>query len=321
MGAGGEVLRRAPELMAERAVAVVLFGPQGQGGFNQAGLAGADRARASAPGLEVFWCEPPADRAEFLRGLCRRGFALVIAHGGQGDAPVAQVAPEFPRCRFVVTQGSRPSANVAIYEALQEQSAYLAGVLAASMTATGTVAHMSGERVRPGLKGRAAFADGVRRTRPEVRLLTCFCGDQHDPELAYRVVSRQADAGADVLFAMIDGGRPGAIRACRERAIGQIGNVFDWTSREPDVFIASAIADSGACIELAVRDDAAGTLHCGTTLQFGLEVPSIVRLALAARVPPPARQAITQAGLLLAGGAIAPAGEFDGEEMVFQDRW
>lgn len=302
--------------MAAGALVVVLFGPRGQGGFNQAGLAGAERARAHAPQLEVRWCEPPADRAAFLREVCRGGAACVIAHGGQGDAPVAAVAGAYPDCRFVVTQGSAPAANVAVYDALQEQSAYLAGVLAASLTRTGVVAHLSGERVRPGLKGRAAFADGVRSTRPDVRLLTCFCGDQHDAELAYRVVSRQADLGADVLFAMIDGGRAGAIRACRERGVAQIGNVFDWTVREPDVFIASAIADSGACIEMAVRDHAQGRLAPGSARRFGLEAPQIVRLALAPGVGADARARVEAAALRVAAGEVVPASAYSGAEMA-----
>lgn len=302
--------------MAGQRIAVVLFGPRGQGGFNEAGLAGAERARAVAPGLEVFWCEPPAERGGFLDALCRRGFDLVIAHGGQGDAPVAAVAPAHPQCGFVVTQGSHPASNVAVYEALQEHSAYLAGVLAATLTASGVVAHLSGEKVRPGLKGRAAFVDGVLRTRPEVRVLTCFCGDQHDPALAAKVVSAQADAGADVLFAMIDGGRTGAIRACRERGVAQIGNVFDWTAREPEVFIASAIADSGACVEMAVRDHVAGALRFGAIRQFGIAAPDIVRLAMAPRVHALAREAVARASASLLAGETVPAHTYAGAEMA-----
>ena len=297
-------------------IAVVLFGPRGQGGFNQAGLAGAQRAQAVVAGIEVFWCEPPAERAAFLRALCERGFDLIIAHGGQGDAPVAAVAPLFPACRFVVTQGAQPAANVAVYEALQEQSAYLAGVLAASVSRSGVVAHMSGERVRPGLHGRAAFADGVSRTRPEVRLVTCFCGDQHDAALARRVVDKQADAGADVLFAMIDGGRAGAIGACRARGISQIGNVFDWTLREPEVFVASAIADSGVCIEMAACDHASGALRMGVHRRFGLEMGDVVRLALAPRVDAAALAVLESARMDLLSGAIVPATEYSGAEMV-----
>ena len=296
-------------------IAVVLFGPVGQGGFNQAGLAGAQRAQAAAAGIEVLWCEPPAERAAFLRAVCERGFDLIIAHGGQGDAPVAALAPQFPASRFVVTQGAQAAANVSTYEALQEQSAYLAGVLAATFTRSGVVAHMSGERVRPGLRARAAFADGVRRTRPEVRLVSCFCGDQHDAALARRVVDQQADAGADVLFAMIDGGRAGAIEACRARGVSQIGNVFDWTVREPEVFIASAMADSGVCIELAARDHASGALRMGVHRSFGLEMGEIERLTLAPRVGIAARTAVETARAALLRGEVTPAGEYLGAEM------
>lgn len=317
MGAGGEGFGRKAQLNLARS-AVVLFGPEGRGGFNQAGLAGFERARALHPALEVVWCEPPApaERAEFLRGLCKRGLDLVIAHGGQGDAPVAAVAPDFAATRFAITQGDHRAANVACYEVLQEQSAFLAGVLAAVTTRSGVVAHLSGEKVRPGLKGRAGFAAGVRAHNPEVRLLTTFCGNQHDPDLAHRVVSAQAAAGADVLFAMIDGGREGAIRACRERGVAQIGNVFDWTVREPAVFIASAIADSGYCIELAVRDFLAGSLACGGKRVIGIEADAHVRLALHARVDAAARSLLESFRARLVSGALQPATEYAGAEFT-----
>ena len=56
-------------------IAVVLFGPERRGGFNQAGFAGAERARALHHSLVVHWCEPaaPEARAAYLRGLCGRG--------------------------------------------------------------------------------------------------------------------------------------------------------------------------------------------------------------------------------------------------------
>ena len=176
---------------------------------------------------------------------------------------------------------------------------------------------MSGEKVRPGLKGRAAFADGVRAQNPSVRLLTTFCGDQHDAELAHRVVSAQADAGADMLFAMIDGGRDGAIRACRERGVAQIGNVFDWTQLEPEVFIASAIADSGYCIELAVRDFLDGGLACGSKRVIGIEAGVHVRLALHARVDAATRALLELFRARLATGALHPATTYDGAEFAF----
>jgi basic membrane protein A len=296
-------------------VAVVLFGPHGQGGFNEAGLDGARRAQAGGS-VEVHWFERTETRVESLRALCATGPALVVLHGGQGDAPAAAVAPAFPGIAFAVTQGSAPAANVACYQVLQEQSAFLGGVLAACLSVRGTVAHLSGERVRPGLLGRAAFADGARRARPAVRVLTTFCGDQHDAGLAARVVTAQAAAGADLLFAMIDGGRAGAIRACREHGVRQIGNVFDWTVREPDLFVASAIADSGYCIVQAVEDFRGGALALGRVVRTGLERPAAVRLALHPAVPAGMRAEIDAWAHRLADRTVVPEEDYAGPEFT-----
>ncbi len=304
--------------MSAPRIAVVLFGPEGRGGFNQTGLAGAERARALHPALQVHWCEPPAPtaRAAYLRQLCKDGVDLIVAHGGQGDAPVAAVAPKYGAVQFAITQGEFVARNVACYEVLQEQSAFLAGVLAAATTRSGVVAHLSGEKVRPGLKARAAFASGVRQQNMYVRLLTTFCGSQHDAGLAYRAVQAQADAGADVLFAMIDGGRDGAIRACRERGVAQIGNVFDWTTREPDVFIASAIADSGYCIELAVADFLAGRLRGGSKRVTGIEADAYVRLALHPRVDAATRELVESFRAQLAARTVQFAVDYTGPEFA-----
>ena len=261
-------------------VAVVFFGRPGAGSFNAAGVAGLARAAgAHALTPEVIWEADPAQRAATLAAAAARA-DLVVAHGGQGEAGVAQVAPDFPRTDFAVTQGRIVGPNIACFEVLQEQSAFLAGALAGWWMRGATAAHLSGERVPPGLRGRAGFAAGLAHARPEARLLTGFCGDQHDPALAQRWTAAQAAAGAEVQFAMLDGGRPGAIEACRGSGMRAIGNVRDWTA-EDGVFLASAVADNGVAIEAAIRAFLEGRF---TDRRIGLEAPEAVRLALAPEV-------------------------------------
>lgn len=303
--------------MTSPRVAVVLFGPPGRGSFNESGLAGAQRAQALGHALSVHWIEPQdtAGRAQALRELCRAGLDLLVAHGGQGDAPVAAMHAEFPEVRFAITQGGYPALNVACYEVLQEQSAFLAGVFAGLHSRTGVVGHLSGEKVRPGLKGRAAFAHGVRASGTGCRFVTCFCGHQHRPALAHATALALQQAGADIVFAMIDGGRDGVNQACREVPLRQIGNVLDWVARDPAVFVASAVADSGRCVTEAIEDFAAGRLSPGQTRLHGLEDPEFVRLVL-----PPDLQAryaeplaLWQARLL--SGEVVPADSYDGPEL------
>lgn len=293
---------------------LVLFGQPGRGGFNEAAVEGAARAARAGHALALEWiaANDPAVRAERLAALCATAPDLVIVHGGQGDVPVARVAPRFPRIQFAITQGSHHGSNVASYEILQEHSAFLAGVLAG---ARGGAAHLSGERVRPGLKGRAAYADGVRRVRGQDPL-TGFCGNQHEPALAETWTDALAAAGAGVVFAMMDGGREGITRACRRHRLWQIGNVLDWVARDPAVYLASALADSGLCVERAAADHAAGALRVGGVTRFGLETGAALRLVLGAQVSAEERRLLDEWSARLARGEIEVAHDYTGPEFT-----
>ncbi len=301
-------------------VPVFLFGWPGRGSFNASAAAAIDRlcAPLAAEGIAIDPCWRQAfdvpERIAAIEEVLASGPPLVVVHGGQGDAPVARLALLHPDVRFAVTQGSVTGANVASYEVRQEESAFLAGVLAARATRTGIVAHLSGERVRPGLLGRAAFVAGVQAEAPGMPVLTAFCGHQHDPALAHRWAGAMFDAGTDILFTMLDGGRPGAIDACRERGTTLIGNVEDWTLREPEVCIASAIADSGWGIARAVDDWRAGRFPAGTHVRVGLADPSVVRLVLAPRLQAAHGAAIAAHAAALVQGRCTLPQDYNGTE-------
>jgi len=288
-------------------VAGVLFGPRGQGSFNAAGerglLAASDEVGAD---LSIVWAEDRARRAEVLAGLCGAGFDLIVCHGGQAEAALNAVAPRFPGQRLAATQCRDVPDTVARYEVLQEESAFLAGAFAGWFSRTGIVAHLSGEPVSPGLRGRAAFAGGLAHAAPSARLLTAFTGDQHDRDAAAEAVEGFADAGADLVFAMLDGGREGATAACRARGIRQIGNVRDWTTDGP-VFAASAVADGAWACGEPIRDLAAGRFEPGARRTAGLAEPRVVRLALAGDVPKPILRRVEDlADSVRAGSVVVP---------------
>lgn len=302
--------------MSGARIAVALFGPPGRGSFNESGQAGWRRLVDAGHEVALHWIPGPEapQRAQALRALCNSGLDLLVAHGGQGDAPVHAIAAEFPHTMFAITQGHRAAANVACYEVLQEQSAFLAGVLAGLASRSRVVAHLSGEKVLPGLKGRAAFAHGVRSAAPDCRFVTTFCGQQHDPERAGRAARALQDEGADLCFAMIDGGRDGVSAVCRDGRMRQIGNVLDWVARDPAVFVASAIADSGQGVTRAVHDFLAGIFQPGTVQRTGLEAPEVVRLALSPEMAAWARPIEDWAQRVL-DGTVAVAETYDGPEL------
>jgi len=250
-------------------------------GFNASALAGAQAASDEGLAEINIISGLSYDQAEIRHRMA----AILPDHdglvfiGGQGNLATPELAMACPDKRFAIVQGNKTGPNLASYDVRQEDSAFLAGCLAARLTQSGTVAHLSGHRVPPGLKGRAAFAAGVAHADPSVGVLTGFCGTQDDGDVTYRWASAQITAGADILFTMLNGARGGAIRACREHGIQQIGNALDWVARDPGVFVASAIARIDTGVHRAVQDMVNGHVP-NHVVEFGLAEGDFVSLSL-----------------------------------------
>jgi len=316
LGACAKWRSQAPE---RGPIAGMFPGSVDDGGFIEAGYRGLLRIRDEL-GIPVTYVDgiPPDEEAMkvALRELAASDAKLVVAHGGQASEAVQRVAWEFPQQRFVSIQGHLVRPNLAIYEVLQDQSAWLAGAAAGQLTKSNVVGHMSGLRNRPGLNARAAFAGGLAFTNPRARLLTSFSGTQDDAAVAKRVALAQIDAGADIIFTMLNAGRTGAIEACRERGVKQIGNVRDWVAVMPDVFVASAVSDAGVAVYQAGRDLSDNIWKGELVKRFGVRYPDAVRLALAPGVPQPVRLRIEGLTKEMAVGAIAVPETYSGPEFM-----
>jgi basic membrane protein A len=119
---------------------------------------------------------------------------------------------------------------------------------------------------------------------------------------------------ADLIFTMLNAGRTGAIEACREGRIAQIGNVGDWTLRMPEVFVASAVANASMALEEAVADFVAGRFGAGRIRRIGVENPQAVRLAMAPRIAEEVRTKVAAAARAMASTALEVSTEWSGEE-------
>lgn len=295
-------------------ISILFVGALNDCGFNQSALHGAQRLQAADDDPIKIISDIPYDQAAMsaaLTAAAKESDGIVFV-GGQGNLVTPPVAASFPDRSFAIVQGNVQKDNIASYDVLQEQSAFLAGVLAARMTQSGIVGHLSGHRVVPGLKGRAAFVSGVRYVDRGLPILTGFCGTQDDSDTTETWTRDLAAAGADVIFTMLNAARSGATKACRETAIRQIGNVSDWCAHDPDVFVASALARIDKGVERAVSDMRADT-RPNTIRHLGL-AEEAVGLSVAPDVTPAVRDEIAITRDLIAAGQLAIETTYDGPE-------
>ncbi|TGV06532.1 BMP family ABC transporter substrate-binding protein [Alcaligenaceae bacterium 429] len=301
-------------------VAALFCGYVDDNGFMQAGYQGLQKAEKQLP-ITAYYMDRVANETQAqitaLRELAQQHKPdLLIAHGGQNTEAVIAVAQEFPQILFALTQGAVATENISSYDVYQEESAWLAGAYAALMTKTGVVAHQSGIRVPPGLRARASYAAGVKYANPNVRLLTNFSGSQDDVALAERVTQAQAEAGADIIYTMLNKGRSGTTEACRALGIKEIGNVIDWVAQDPQVFIGSAWADVGIGVFDACADLSIGKFEVDKVIKVGLQQPEAVRLIMAADTPDAIRDKIMGYQQDILAGNISVKAEFDGVEFA-----
>ena len=296
-------------------IAVFFVGEVQDAGFNASALAGAERA-GQAPGVEISIVSDVRYDQDEIRARLNAvvpGVDGLVFIGGQGNIATPEIALAHPDKRFAIVQGEKTGPNLASYDVRQEESAFLAGVLAVHLTQTGTVGHLSGHRVRPGLKGRAAFVAGVAHASPEVPVLTGFCGTQDDSAVTRAWAEAEIKAGADVIFTMLNGARRGAIEACRAGGARQIGNALDWVARDPGVFVASAMARIDIGVEQAIADMVAGHVP-RDIVEFGLAEGDIVSLRLGDDVPEAAAAAVAEAAEGIRSGRISIPDSYDGPE-------
>lgn len=295
-------------------IAVLFIGTVEDGGFNQCALDGVLRLRDHAGArIEVVRGIPyhPGAMTEALHDVAVRSDGIVFI-GGQGNVVTPPVATAHPDRAFAIVQGNATGPNLASYDVLQEQSAFLAGVLAARMTRTGVVGHLSGHRVVPGLKGRAAFASGVHHADARVRIVSGFCGTQDDSSVTKAWANAIAREGADHLFTMLNAARDGATAACHDSGMRQIGNVTDWCRADPEVFVASAVARIDLGVEQAILD-----------MLSGIRPPEVQHLGLAQHaaeltfspdVPQGVRDDIADLALQIAAGHVDVETDYSGPE-------
>lgn len=292
-------------------ISVLFVGELHDSGFNQCALEGVEQLQD--PDIEII-SGIPYNIDEMTLALreaakCSKGVVFV---GGQGNQVTPNVANIYPNRCFAIVQGNVTGANFASYDVLQEQSAFLAGVLAARMTKTGTVGHLSGHRVTPGLKGRAAFAAGVRHADSTVRLVTGFCGTQDDSTVTEAWTRAIVAEDADILFTMLNAARDGATRACRATGIRQIGNATDWCLIDPDTFVGSAVARIDRGVIRAVSDMRNG-VRPREVVQLGLR-ESAVGLSTASDVKDEIQAEIAVVEHEIAGRKVSVEVSYDGPE-------
>jgi basic membrane protein A len=221
-------------------------GGLGDESFNDSayrGLKKAEKKFGNKMGVKLLESHSSADYYPNLQALAQSGCSLVFAVGYLMTDAVRQVAPQFPNTKFAIIDGVIPNiSNVASLTFKEQESSFLAGFLAGSMTRTKTVGFIGGERSWLIKKFEAGYKAGVETANPKVRVLTGYTGSFSNPSIGEEMALAQFSEGADIIYHAAGACGIGVINAARKKGKGYfaIGVDEDQDSIAPGRVLTSA---------------------------------------------------------------------------------
>lgn len=195
------------------------------------------------------------DYARAMREYAESGARLIWGESYAVESEARDVAADYPETSFLMGSSGGPEGdNFGVFGTRNHEAAYLAGMLAAPMSATGVFGSVGGYPIPEVNLLINAFRAGVEEVNPDAEFLNGFIGAWFDPAKAKEAAIAQIDAGADILF----GERIGTADGAQERGVKAIGSLIDYTPRYPGTVFANAIWNYRPTIDAVVADVTAG---------------------------------------------------------------
>ncbi|WP_445634962.1 BMP family protein [Nostoc sp. DSM 114161] len=276
-------------------MAIALPGVITDKAWNQSGYEGVNLAKQKLGG-DIAYVEQvaQADQTETLTDFARKGYSIVFAHGGQFDAAVEQVAPQFPNTFFVAVNGSIKGDNIAALRIDHLQGSYLCGIIGASLTKSNKLAYIAGQEFEATQQELRGFELGAKSVKPNIQISSTFTGDWNDVAKGKEATLALISAGADVIYQWLDNASAAVLQTASDKGVYAFGNTQDQLDVAPKAVLTSAVKRLDIAIaylaELAKQKQLKGQIYT-----IGLERPDILFLGkFGAAVPEAVKQKALQ---------------------------
>ncbi|MTH76506.1 BMP family lipoprotein [Paracoccus aestuariivivens] len=237
--------------------------------FNEAAFNGAERWKAETGGsYKELEMQSEAQREQALRRLAETGANPIVMTGFAFGEVLNKIAPDYPDTKFAIVDMVVEQPNVQSIVFTEEQGSYLAGVMAAKASKSGTVGFIGGMDIPLIHKFECGYAQGFKATNPEGKVIINYTGTTpaawNDPVKGGELVKAQISQGADVIYAAAGGTGIGVLQAAADANILSIGVDSNQNHLHPGKVLTSMVKGVDNSIYEAFK--------AGTDLQPGIKV-------------------------------------------------
>lgn len=192
-----------------------------------------------------------SEYSEQIRAMSESGANPIYVMWDDLAEEVFKIAPEFPDVDYIVvdTYATSELKNVKTIAVEPQDSAFIAGVIAANLSKTNKVSFVGSMDMPVINRYRAGFEAGVKYAGKDTQIESLYIGGADDPNKASELTKQVIANKADVVMHAANKAGLGVIQACEEMKIKAIG-ADDWQGSISNSVVWSALKDiTGATYE------------------------------------------------------------------------
>ncbi|WP_310638186.1 BMP family ABC transporter substrate-binding protein [Delftia acidovorans] len=305
-------------------IAFAYVGPVGDGGYTFAHDQGrlalekefGDKIKTSY----VESVPEGADAERVLRDMAANGNKLVFGTTFGYMEPIQKIAPDFPDVKFEHATGYKTSANVSTYDSRTYEGAYLAGIIAGSMTKSNVLGVVGSVPIPEVLRNINSFTLGAQSMNPKIKTKVVWVNEWFAPPKETEAATSLINGGADILFQNTDSAA--VLKTAEEKGKRAFGWDSDMTAYGPKAHLGSAIINWTPYYTKTVREMLDGKWSSQQTW-WGVKEGAIDIVSLADDVPAEAKAKIEEVKKGLKDGTFhiwkGPIAGQDGKELLAAD--
>jgi simple sugar transport system substrate-binding protein len=265
----------------------IYVGPVGSAGWSFAHDLGRKAVEAEFGGkVQTTFIESVpegADTERVLRDLVGQGNKLIFGTSFGFMEAMLKVAQDHPDVKFEHATGYKTAENMNVYDSRFYQDTYLAGIIAGSMSQSGTLGFVGSFPIPEVLRNINAFTLGAQSVKPDVRVRVAWVNSWYDPPKETEAAQALMNGGADVLLQNTDS--TAVLQAAENAGKLAFGWDSDMSAFGGKAHLGSAIADWSHYYKKAVQAMLDGSWKGGQVTRWGVPEGQNDLIKLAEQIP------------------------------------
>jgi len=261
-----------------------------------------------------------ADAERVIRDLAVQGNKIIFATSFGFMEPMLKVAAEFPDVKFEHATGYKTAPNMRIYDSKFYEDTYLAGIIAGSVSKTGTLGFVGSFPIPEVLRNINAFTLGAQSVNPKIKTRVIWINTWFDPPKESEAAQSLLNGGADVLLQNTDS--TAVLQTAEKNGKLAFGWDSDMSAFAPKAHLGSAIVDWSNYYKKAVKDAMDGTWKTERTV-WGVKEGQNDLVKIADSVPESAKKRIAEIKEAMKAGTFevftGPVVDNAGKERLAKD--